>query len=232
MVKVMRKPRGRVGIAAAGACALALGAAGVAWAVPETIVANDSTSFTQPTFTMDQGESPTFQNDEGGVPHNVTARGTIGGGRLFRSNTITGPSSAVVNGTQYLTQGSYPFFCSVHPNMEATLQVTGAGTPVARPRIAVRILTRKLKRVRRTGKVAVRIRALTQSNGASLRLKVANRFAGRRANLNLAAGQARRIVFRLNKKARKRLAKRKRARAVLVGSVPFGANARAVRVLK
>jgi plastocyanin len=201
----------------------------------DSIVANPNAAFTgfsTATYTMAPGERPTFDNNDPGIPHNVIARGQIGGGPLFRTPTITGPASALVNGTQYLGQGSYPFFCSVHPNMEATLQVSGAGTPVARPRIAVRILSRSLNRVRRSGKVAVRIRAFTQSNGASLRLRLANRFAGRRAGISLAAGQARRIVFTLRKKARKRLARRSRAKAVLVGSVPFGANARASRVLK
>ena len=232
MVKVMRNPRGRVGIAAAGACALALGAAGLAWAVPPPIVAVDSNDFAAEVYDIDQGERPTFQNNEVGIPHNVTATGRIGGGPLFRSATITGVNSAQADGTQYLTQGSYAFICSIHPNMQATLQVSGAGTPVARPRIAVKILTGKLKRVRKRGRVAVRIRAFTQSNGASLRLTLANRFAGRRAGINLAAGQSRRVVIKLTKKARKRLARRRRAKAVLVGSVPFGAKARASRVLK
>jgi plastocyanin len=231
----MRKAGLRIPSAASLACALLLACAGTAHAA-DPIVAGPGAAisgFSQATYAMAPGERPTFQNNEPGVPHNVIARGRIGGGPLFLTPTITGVSSAVVNGTQYLNTGSHEFFCSIHPTtMVATLQISGAGTPVARPRIAVKVLTGNLKRVRRSGKVPVRIRAFSRSNGASLTLRLANRFAGRVANLNLDAGQARRVVIKLTKRARKRLAKRKRAQAVLIGSVPFGANARASRVLK
>jgi len=232
MIGSMRKPGRRGAIVAGLACAGVLGAAGVAWALPETIVANNSDSFTLPAYTMDQGERPSFQNAEIDTPHNVTARGKIGGKALFRSPTIEGISSTLVNGTQYLNTGSYAFFCSVHPDMEATLNVSGAGTPVARPDIEVKVLSGDIDRVANSRKARVSVEAISGSDPVNLALKLRNLRLGSKANIDLDAGQRRVVVIRLTRRAKNKLSDKDRAKVKLVGSVPFGANDIATKVLK
>jgi hypothetical protein len=60
-----------------------------------------------------------------------------------------------VNGTQYLSAGSYPFICTIHPStMQATLNVIGTGLP--RPTVDVAVSSRKLAKVLKKGKLAVK----------------------------------------------------------------------------
>lgn len=89
--------------------------------------------YTTPNVTMDQGERLTFLNRDG-VLHDVTAVQT-GEDRkpLFATPLVDRGQSAFVEGSQYLTTGSYAFLCSVHPEMKGTLNVSSAGTPAQRP---------------------------------------------------------------------------------------------------
>jgi hypothetical protein len=72
-------------------------------------------------------------------------------------------SSAFVDGSQYLTTGSYQYYCSVHPFMQGTLTVTSAGKPATpppgsdrhAPAIAVEIVSGKLGGVQSSGKLKV-----------------------------------------------------------------------------
>jgi plastocyanin len=83
--------------------------------------------------TMDQGETLTFTNNDL-QNHDVTANDKGSDGRpLFASATIGTGQTSKVEGAQYLTTGSYKFFCTVHPFMTATLTVTSNGTPAPRP---------------------------------------------------------------------------------------------------
>jgi plastocyanin len=226
------KGAGRRGAAVALlAAASALIAAAYAWAA-DTITASDDLSFGAAKYTIQQGERPTFQNDDAGVPHNVTAKRRIGGGPLFRTTNVIGPGSAQVRGAEYLTQGDYPFHCTIHPNMVATLHVSGGGTPVARPDVRVAILSTKLATLRGKGKALVRVRAKTKSDGVSLALKLGSRRLAWRSKLDLGSGQVRKLVLKLNRRARKRLAGRKRAKLKLIASVPFGARHTASKVLR
>jgi hypothetical protein len=66
--------------------------------------------------------------------HNVTAQSNGADGKaLFTSQTVGLGQTTAVSGTQYLTTGSYSFYCTIHPYMHGTLVVTSAGTPVPRP---------------------------------------------------------------------------------------------------
>ena len=89
--------------------------------------------FSSSTFTIDQGESTTFRNTDLAVSHNVVANGTEGGKPLFESDIIDAGASGPVRGTEFLVTGSYPFRCTLHPGMDATLVVSSAGTPKPKP---------------------------------------------------------------------------------------------------
>lgn len=101
----------------------------------ETVVATTGTRFAASEYTIDQGEALSFRNDDlSGANHDVqsTANGDFRG-RLFASAIIAPGKTAPVEGAEHLTTGSYPFICSVHPSMKATLIVNSAGTPKPRP---------------------------------------------------------------------------------------------------
>jgi plastocyanin len=106
--------------------------AGVAWA-DATIYAGPPNQFFQGDVTIAQGEAVTFQNMDT-VPHDVTAQGKGADGKpLFQSAQVGTGQSAPVEGVQYLTTGSYPYICSIHPFMKGTITVSSDGTPKPRP---------------------------------------------------------------------------------------------------
>jgi plastocyanin len=106
--------------------------AGVALA-DATIYAGPPNQFFQGNVTIAQGEAITFQNMDT-VPHDVTAQGKGADGKpLFQSAQVTTGQSAPVEGVQYLTTGSYPYICSIHPFMKGTITVSSEGTPKPRP---------------------------------------------------------------------------------------------------
>ena len=103
----------------------------IAWA-DKTVQASPPNRFNTPEFTIDQGEKVTFRNGDT-VAHDLTASDSTGGKPLFATPIVEPGKSAVVDGTQYLTEGHYPYVCTLHNGMKGTLHVTGAGTPVPRP---------------------------------------------------------------------------------------------------
>ena len=56
--------------------------------------------------------------------HDVTstARDTEGNA-VFKSTTVGLGTKVAVNGVETLAAGTYPFYCSVHPNMQGNLTV-------------------------------------------------------------------------------------------------------------
>ncbi|MEX2185132.1 MAG: cupredoxin domain-containing protein [Chloroflexota bacterium] len=85
------------------------------------ISASSSTAFEQTALTVpaDVPFQIHFKNDEAGVPHNVEVRdGT--GASLMRGDIINGVAEATYD-VPALAAGSYPFLCSVHPNMTGTI---------------------------------------------------------------------------------------------------------------
>jgi plastocyanin len=106
--------------------------AGVAWA-DATIYAGPPNQFFQGDVSIAQGEAITFTNMDT-VPHDVTASGKGADGKpLFQSAQVGTAQSAPVAGVEYLTTGSYPYICSIHPFMKGTITVTSDGTPKPRP---------------------------------------------------------------------------------------------------
>jgi plastocyanin len=121
--------RGGIVLLTAGA----LLAAAPAALADKTITASPSNRYSTPNVTMDQGERLTFQNADI-ADHNVTASKDGSDGKpLFASKTISTNQESLVDGSQYLTAGTYEFFCTLHSFMTGTLTVTSAGTPVPRP---------------------------------------------------------------------------------------------------
>jgi plastocyanin len=197
-----------------------------------TIGSTGSNTFDQASYSTGEGVLSQFQWSGGG-PHNVTAnQNGPDGKRLFRSATISSGTTPI-DGTQYLPQGSYGFTCTVHPDtMQANLVVSASGTPVARPDIEVKILSRDLDKVQNKDKLAVKIRAVTESEDASLVARLGKRFLGRKAGIDLAAGQVRKLRLKIGKKGRAALEDRNKAKVKLKGTVPFGSPDAFKRVLK
>lgn len=73
--------------------------------------------------TITEGSVLTFANADV-APHNVVSDATTKAGPLFRSGVATTGQTATVNGAQSLKPSTYPFYCSLHPNMRGTLTVT------------------------------------------------------------------------------------------------------------
>ena len=217
------------GLAAVGA--MALGAAG-ALAVAETITSSPlCCTFSKPTFTIDQGELATYQNP-GGSSHNVTATANgPDGAELFRSDTISSGQTPV-SGTQYLTQGTYNFVCTIHPGMVASLAVTGNGTPVPRPGVQLKVLSRKLDRVVASRRLKVRVSAPSASDDVAITARKGARKLGSKRGIDLSAGSSRTLKLRLTRAARNALEDLAKAKVKVSATVPFGSPASAKRKLR
>jgi plastocyanin len=208
----MRRRRGA--LAAAGVTAvLGLGAA-VAWAAPATIVGNAGNSFDAASYAHDGGTIA--QLTVTGSNHNAIAIANGPDGKpLFRSNTINGGSTAV-NGTQYLNAGSYQFICTIHPDtMQATLNVTGTGLPL--PTVDVTVNSRKLSKVLRKGKLAVKVRT-TGAPVVALAAALGKRTI---ATGSVPAGGTS-AALKLTKAGRQALEGKAKATVKVTGSIDFG----------
>jgi plastocyanin len=219
----------RLALLVAAAAIAAMVGTGIALAASDTIVANPPESFSQPTYNTDQGGLVPFQNNGGS--HNVTARQNGPDGRaLFRSDTTTSGTTPV-NGTQYLTTGSYPFICSVHPaTMQGTLQVTGAGTPQARPSASLKVRTKTISKALRKG-LSVAVNANTNVGGVELVAKLGKATIGKASGVSLAPGQQAKAV-KLSKSGKSKLGAKGKATVKVTASIPFGSPATAKAKLK
>ncbi|GIU97343.1 MAG: hypothetical protein KatS3mg013_1146 [Actinomycetota bacterium] len=69
-----------------------------------------------------------FDNQDPGVPHNVFIATEEGGENLFEGATINGPATTTYS-VDPLEEGSYFFFCSIHPTtMTGTLEAVPGAT--------------------------------------------------------------------------------------------------------
>ena len=159
-----------------------------------------------------------------GDSHNVTAhQNGPDGAALFRTPTISSGTTGV-QGTQYLSAGTYTFFCTVHPTtMQATLIVTGNGTPQARPSGSLSVRSKKLAKVSKKG-ILVAVTASTTVDGASLTAKLGKTTIGKAGGLSFAAGQTSQTV-KLSKAGRNKLKGKKKATVSVTADIPFGAPA-------
>jgi plastocyanin len=214
----------RLGLVAGFAVAGVLFAGGLAFAASQTIVGTGADIFTQPSYSADQGDVVQLQVT--GDTHNATARQAGPDGEaLFRSPTISG-GTAGVQGTQYLSAGDYTFYCTVHPTtMQATLHVTGNGTPQARPSAQLSVRSKKLAKVSKKG-ILVAINSTAKVDGASLVAKLGKATIGKVDGLSLAAGQQFATV-KLSKAGKSKLSKKSKASVTVTATIPFGSPATA-----
>jgi hypothetical protein len=220
-----------------GTAALALGLIATgAWAMFQPIGSIDNTYTggtgdpVNPTFTMDQGDRPTF-SDGGSNQHNMTARQNgPDGNTLFRTPTLSGGQQATVDGTQYLSAGSYTFFCTIHPTeMQATLVVSGNGTPQARPSASLTLRTKTISKAIKKG-LLVSVNASTAISGATLTAKL-GKAAIAKTTASLASG-TQTTKLKLNKAGKSKLRKKSSAKVTVTADIPFGAPASAKAKLK
>jgi plastocyanin len=220
-----------IGLAVIGATALG---AGYAFGASETITTSPSCcSYSKSTFTIDAGQVANFHNETNGVSHTMTASGKGPDHKaLFNSGTTSSGKQAAVQGTQYLAPGTYHFFCLIHGlSMSANLVVSGNGAPVARPEIAVRVLSSKLDTVASSGKLKLKLSAVTESDNLTLTARKGAKKLGSKRNVDLRAGASRTIKLPLTAAGRNALAGLGSATVKVTGSVPFGSLASAHRKL-
>ena len=212
------------------ALALALCAAPPAYA-DQSIVAGPNSTYLTTDVTMAQGEPLTFHSFD--VPnHDVLAHDKGPDGKpLFKTDLIGAGESAFVEGSQYLTSGSYGFLCSIHSNMHGTLTVTSAGTPAKRPgpgdpadskkpSVSVKLRTGGARAARRSGRLQVEV---SVDEAAEVSLKATARRSGRKVtvatgSVKLSSAGKRQESLRLTKAGKRALRSRARvtvtARAV------------------
>ncbi|HEX8073591.1 MAG TPA: plastocyanin/azurin family copper-binding protein [Thermoleophilaceae bacterium] len=212
----------------------------------QRIVAGPGQRYLTTSVTMAQGEPLTFVNQDR-AGHDVTA--TAGGpdGRpLFATPVIGAGATAFVEGSQYLTAGSYAFYCSVHEFMQGTLTVTSDGTPAQRapsgdshaPGVAVRIASRGMRSVVRSGalrvsvttdeEATVRLEASARAGGRSVAFKPKARSvrAGKRTTVTLAVGRSGRAALAGARSARVTVSVKTRDGA---GNEGYGSAARTLK---
>ena len=216
-------------VVAAGAAAMLVPA--IAWA-DQSIEAAPPNRFSTTEITMDQGEKLSFHNGDT-VSHDVTATGQgPDGSPLFRSKITPSGKTEFVEGSQYLTEGHYDFFCSLHANMKGSIHVTANGTPQQRPtdsgpsttadktkpRLRLRILSRTATTARARQALVVRIN-LSETSHVELRAVARPKAGGplvtvARRVLHTANG-IERVSLKLTRAGRKAM-RRHRSLAVVV----------------
>jgi plastocyanin len=210
------------------AALVAMGYAAYALAA-DSITATDN-AYSAPTYTMNQGERPSFANG-GANQHNATARQNGPDGKaLFTTPTLNGGQSATLDGTQYLSAGSYAFFCTIHPTeMQATLVVTGNGTPQARPSASLTSKTKTISKALKKG-IKVSANASTAINGVAFTAKLGKATIGK-TTASLAAG-AQTVTVKLTKTGKSKLRGKAKATVKVTADIPFGSPATAKAKLK
>ena len=194
---------------------------GLAFAASATVVGQADNTYSAGLYSTDQGELSSLQVT--GSSHNVTARQTGPDGKpLFRSPTISGGTTAI-QGTQFLSAGSYQFFCTVHPTtMSGTLNVSSNGTPQARPSATLKLVTKKLARASKGLSVAITSSAKVE--GGELVAKLGKTTIGTATNLAWFAGQQFQTI-RLTKAGKSKLRGKSKAQVTVTATVPFGSPA-------
>ena len=107
----------------------------------------------------------------------------------------------------------------------------GPGTPVARPDVELKVLSKNLDYVVRSGKLLVRVTATTQSGDVALVARKGARKLGSKGAVDFCAGASRKLKLRLTAAGENLLEDLDSAKVKVTGSVPFGSPATAKRKL-
>lgn len=234
----MRKRAGRIAALVGAAAVGAMTFAAPAWALTDTIRATDNFTYEGGTgglgaFQVDAGDTPTLENEDltPSGEHDAVARDEGPDGEpLFGTELVEPGGNAEVDGTQYVGQGTYDFYCTIHVGMEGVLKVN-PGPPLARPDIDVKIKSSKIKKVRK-GKLKVTVKAFTKSDDISLEAKRGPKVLATTSGLDLSAGESEPVTMKLTNKGKKDLKKKDQAKISLTGEVPFGSPDKATKKLK
>ena len=217
----------KAGLATLAAGAILAGAAATAWGAPAAIVAGNGLMnvYNPTTYTHDGGTVATMTWAGGTGSHDVTATQNGSDGQpLFRSATIASGATPV-NGTQFLPAASYPFFCTVHgASMSGTLTVTGS--PLPRPTVEIKILSKSLDKVASSGKL--KVQTTTTGSNAKLTAKLGAKTIAPEASV---PGNGT-TQLKLSKSGRKALAGKTTAKVAVTGTVDFGTPSTVKRKLK
>jgi plastocyanin len=216
----------------------ALGAA-TAWGGPgpPKIVAEDDT-FAAANQQSDEGELVLFDNNGPNHIHNATADEDGPDGKpLFRTGDVSPPAmDRPVNGTQFLEARTYVFHCTIHPStMESTLTVNpSASGPLPRPEISLRVKSKKLEKVVKSGKLKVKVSAAqpTDAEGIELKAKKGRKTIAKESDFAVGAGNEDTAKLKLTKKGGKLLADLDKAKVKVAGTVDFGFGDKASKKLK
>lgn len=194
-----------------------------------------SGAFEEPEYFSDRGKIPQYVNPAGSDGrHDVTSIAKGPDGKpLFRSKTIAAGEASPVAGAQYLPAATYHFYCTVHGlSMGADLTIEEKGTAVARPSLRVILPPQDLAEVRKSGRLTVKVRALTKSRGISLSARKGRHSLGSASGLNLAAGSYRNVRLALTGAGRRALKGLGSAAVSALATVPFGSPDTARRTLR
>ncbi len=107
--------------------------------------------------------------------------------------------------------------------MQATLHVTSAGAPQARPTATVSVRSRKISKVTKKG-LQVAITTGAKVDGASLVAKLGKTTIGKLDGLSLASGQQFATV-KLTKAGKSQLSRKSKASVTVTATIPFGSPA-------
>lgn len=227
-------PRSLV-VALCAAAALALWAQSAFGTGARPTVADDPNQFTQ-SGAIDEGFQGFLQNDASNT-HNVVAEDTGPDGKaLFRSANVAPGGSGPIRGTEFLSVGSYDFFCSIHPSMRDSLPVSdNLGTdPVPRPDIEIKVKSKKLEKVVKSRKLKVRVEASgpTDALGIELKAKKGSKTIAKKGGIDVDGGDREKLKLKLKKKGVKALDDLNKAKVKVKGSVDFGSPDKAKKKLK
>lgn len=200
--------------------------AATALAEGEITTAPTGNRFSSSTFTIDQGEKTLFRNTDVTVAHNVVSRAD----GAFESDIIDAGASGPVRGTEFLVTGNYPFVCTLHPGMEATLVVTSAGTPQPRPgtpgdtapaTVNVAIADSRIRPVLK--RKALRVRATSDEVATFALTAKSGRTTVAKGRSSVPAG-TKTVALKLTSAGRRLLARAKRAKVTVTAAVTDGAG--------